>query len=172
VIVGAAAGALVGLQFVVITLIADRPRLRMRDAVVAFATPAIVHFTVSLWLSALMRAPWPGIQAPAVLWGVTGLAGFIYTAIITQRMRTQSVYSPVMEDWIFHAVLPLLAYASLGISAVAVQAQERVCLFTVGGVTLLLLLIGIHNAWDAVTYHVLVHMQDAERSETPEGEQR
>jgi len=30
-------------------------------------------------------------------------------------------------------------------------------LFTVGGMSLLLLLIGIHNAWDTVTYIAVVH---------------
>ena len=53
-----------------------------------------------------------------------------------------------------------------------VHAQERVCLFTVGGVTLLLLLIGIHNAWDAITYHVFTHMQEVDREQAPEREER
>jgi len=33
-------------------------------------------------------------------------------------------------------------------------------LFGVGAAVLLLLLIGIHNAWDAVTYHVFFKKQD------------
>jgi hypothetical protein len=39
----------------------------------------------------------------------------------------------------------------------------REALFGVGGAVLLLLFIGIHNAWDAVTYHVFVknHRQGA-----------
>jgi hypothetical protein len=160
VIVGAAAGALIGLQFVVITLISERPLLRLREAGIAFATPTIVHFTISLLLSALMRAPWPSIDPAAVLWGLTGLCGFGYTIVVIQRMRTQSVYSPVLEDWVFHALLPLAAYAALGLSAIGVHAREGVCLFVVAGVALLLLLFGIHNAWDAVTYHIFVRMQE------------
>jgi hypothetical protein len=39
VIVGSAAGTLIGLQFVVMTLIAERPPLRAREAGAAFATP-------------------------------------------------------------------------------------------------------------------------------------
>jgi hypothetical protein len=61
VIVGSAAGALIGLQFVVMTLIAERPPLRAADAGAAFATPTIVHFGVALLLSALLRAPWPKV---------------------------------------------------------------------------------------------------------------
>jgi hypothetical protein len=44
VILGSAAGALIGLQFVVMTLIDDRPPLRVAEAGAAFATPTIVHF--------------------------------------------------------------------------------------------------------------------------------
>src|SRR5215510_2626132 len=123
VIVGSAAGALIGLQFVVMTLIAERPPLRATEAGAAFATPTIVHFSVSLLLSALMRAPWPGIIPAAVLWGLTGLGGVVYTAIVARHIKTQTVYKPAFEDWLFHAALPLAAYAVLGLSAFAAHAN-------------------------------------------------
>ena len=62
-IVGSAAGALIGLQFVVITLIAERPP--PEEAGAAFATPTIVHFSVVLLLSAVLRAPWHAITTIA-----------------------------------------------------------------------------------------------------------
>ena len=61
VIVGSAAGALIGLQFVVVTLIADRPHLHVAEAGAAFATPTVVHFGTVLLLSTLLRAPWHAI---------------------------------------------------------------------------------------------------------------
>jgi hypothetical protein len=42
-----------------------------------------------------------------------------------------------------------------------------VALFLVAGAALLLLFIGIHNAWDAVIYHVFVR-----RGEKDEGESK
>src|SRR5215467_13534777 len=89
VIVGSAAGALIGLQFVVMTLIAERPPVRASEAGAAFATPTIVHFGVVLLLSALLRAPWHAIAPAASLWGLVGLCGVIYTAIVARRMRVQ-----------------------------------------------------------------------------------
>jgi len=76
VIVGSSAGALIGLQFVVITLIADMPIAR-KDAQAsgAFSTPSVVHFGVVLLLSAILCASWNGIAAVAVLWGLVGLSG-------------------------------------------------------------------------------------------------
>ena len=60
------AAALVGLQFVVMTLLADRPPAAEMGA--AYTTPTIVHFSAVLLLSALVRTPWPGIAAAAVAW--------------------------------------------------------------------------------------------------------
>jgi uncharacterized membrane protein len=67
VIVGSSAGALIGLQFVVITLIAERPALRAAEASAAFATPSVVHFGVVLLLSAIASAPWKEIGTVAVI---------------------------------------------------------------------------------------------------------
>jgi hypothetical protein len=157
VIVGSAAGALIGLQFVVITLIAERPPAGAAEAGAAFASPTIVHFVAALFLSALLHAPWQTITIAAVLWGLLGFSGAAYTVIVARRMRKQIAYEPEFEDWLFHVVLPLAAYAMLALSSFASPSHMREALFGVGGAALLLLFIGIHNAWDSVAYHVLVN---------------
>src|SRR5215470_9252651 len=152
VIVGSAAGALIGLQFVVMTLIAERPPVRASEAGAAFATPTIVHFGVVLLLSALLRAPWHAIAPAASLWGLVGLCGVIYTAIVARRMRVQTTYEPEFEDWLFHVVLALVAYVILALSAIAALSYMREALFGVAAAAILLLFLSIHNAWDAVAY--------------------
>lgn len=98
VIVGSSAGALIGLQFVVITLIADTPiDLTDAEAGRAFATPSVVHFGAVLLLSALVSAPWHGIGVPATLCGLMGVMGVVYAAIVSRRMRAQTAYKPVFE---------------------------------------------------------------------------
>jgi len=157
VIVGSSAGALIGLQFVVITLIAGRPITRdTAQAGSAFTTPSVVHFGLVLLLSAIVSAPWDEITIVAILWGLVGLCGVVYVVIVARRMRRQRVYRPVFEDWLFHVLLPLAAYTLLAISAYAAPYYARPAPFLVGAAALVLLLIGIHNAWDAVTYQVFV----------------
>ncbi|MGB8129264.1 MAG: hypothetical protein WCG81_05690 [Candidatus Angelobacter sp.] len=78
----------------------------------------------------------------------------MYEIVVARRMRTQSVYMPVFEDWLFHVVLPLAAYTGLAVTAFAAGSHLREALFGIGAAALLLLFVGIHNAWDAVTYHV------------------
>ena len=160
IIVGSAAGALIGLQFVVLTLIAERPPLRAADAGAAFATPTIVHFGAVFFLSAVLMVPWPSVTPAAVILGVAGFGGLAYAVVVARRMRKQDVYRPVLEDWLFHVVLPAAAYAILAVSSFAASSRLRDALFGVGAASLLLLFIGIHNAWDAVAYHVLVNRTD------------
>jgi hypothetical protein len=161
VIVGSAAGALVGLQFVVMTLIAEKPPVRAPEAGSAFATPTVIHFSSVLLLSAVLRAPWETIIPVAVLWGLLGLSGAIYSVVVALRMRRQSFYRPVFEDWSFHVLLPLAGYAMLALCALAAPLHARGALFGVGAAALLLLFSGIHNAWDTVAYYVFVQRKDA-----------
>ena len=159
VIIGSAAGALIGLQFVVMTLIAERPVRRMAEAGAAFSTPTIVHFSLVLLLSAVLRAPWHIVACVAGLWGLVGLGGVVYSAIVTRRMHKQDVYTPEFEDWLFHALLPLFSYLILALSALAALSHVRLALFAVAASVVLLLFIGIHNAWDAIFYHVATKAQ-------------
>jgi len=94
---------------------------------------------------------------PAVIWGILGVIGVVYSILVARRVRTQTAYQPVFEDWLFHFLLPVVAYATLAISAYEAHATKA--LFAVAAAALLLLFVGIHNAWDAVTYHVLVKRQ-------------
>jgi hypothetical protein len=159
VILGSAAGALIGLQFVVMTLIAERPQIGMGDAASAFGTPTIVHFGCCLLISALIRVPWPDLLTGALTGGVVGLAGLIYMTITVMRMRRQDAYRLDWEDWTFHVFLPFLAYGVVTLSSLAAISHTREAMFGVGGATLLLLFIGIHNAWDSVAYQVFVVRQ-------------
>lgn len=157
VVVGSAAGALIGLQFVVLTLVAQRQRRTQPVAAAAFSTPTIVHFATVLFLAALMLAPWQSVTPVAVIWGLIGVSGLAYEIFITHRIRKQDLYEPFLEDWLFHCVLPLVAYAVLSVSAFTSFSYIRGTLFAVGGSVLLFLFIGIHNAWDGVTWHVFAH---------------
>jgi hypothetical protein len=55
-IVGSSGGALIGLQFVVITLLADRKRRTTSDTLGAFSTPTVVHLTGVLAIAAIKGA--------------------------------------------------------------------------------------------------------------------
>lgn len=156
VIVGSSGAALIGLQFVVMALVAEVEQVQSStDTLSAFATPTIVHLAAALLVSAIMSAPWPTLGGASVALTIAGLVGIAYVAVVIRRARAQSGYKPVFEDWLWHTMLPLVAYAVLTLAAPVVRIHPVVSLFVIAASALLLLFIGIHNAWDTVTYIVL-----------------
>ena len=156
-LIGSSAAALTGLQFVVIALIAESARRATPREIEAFSTPTIVHFAGVLLVAAIVSAPWYGLSRVAIILGLCGFAGIVYTLNIIRRTRRQTTYRVVMEDWIWHVILPLIAYLLLFVSAIFLPAHAHRALFAIGATELLLVFIGLHNAWDTVTYITVAH---------------
>ena len=157
VIVGSSAGALTGLQFVVMTLIAENMSSRDRGgAISAFGTPNVVHFCAALLVAAILSAPWSALRPAGIAVAACGAAGVVYSAIVWKRALRQGEYHPVLEDWLWHVLFPGLSYAALLVAGAACGRDFAEALFVVGGAVLLLVFVGIHNAWDTVTYVMVV----------------
>ena len=167
VIIGSSAGALIGLQFVVIALVAETRRRSTTREIDAFATPTILHFGAALLVSSILSAPWPSLSGTGVALGICGCLGVGYVGVVIRRTRLQTLYQPVWEDWVWHVVLPLIAYAALAAAAFTLNRHVLVSLFVIAGTAVLLLVIGIHNAWDAVTYITLDQVQAPEMPAKP-----
>jgi hypothetical protein len=173
VIVGSSAAALTALQFVVIALVAEMRLRNTTEGVDAFSTPTIVYFSTVLLISAVMCAPWNELWAVAALIAACGAAGVGYALLVARRARRQTAYQMVLEDWLWHISLPLTAHAMLLAAGLALVWYTTGALFTIAAAALLLLFIGIHNAWDAVTYFVTERLDpgrdDGDRREPPPG---
>ena len=172
VIVGSSAGALTGLQFVVMALIPESEQTAAEHELNTFATPTVVHFGCVLLISAILSAPWPELMwAAATLW-VIAVAGIIYTLVVIRRARRATLYKPLPEDWLWYAILPLLGYVLLLATSGFVVSFPTAGLFGIGAAALLLLFVGIHNAWDSATYIALAAQQavrSGDKSPPPKG---
>lgn len=168
VIVGSSAAALTGLQFVVIALVAETERVASGPREIsAFGTPTVVHFCAALLIAAILSAPWNRLSSAGIGIGAAGVVGVVYAILIVRRARRQTGYKPVLEDWIWHTALPLVGYGALVVAAVLLAHHPPESLFVIGAVALLLVFIGIHNAWDTVTYIALDLRQSAGTSAPP-----
>ena len=155
VIVGSSAGALTGLQFVVMAIVADQPGRGGHKEIAAFGTPTVIHFMAVLLIGAIISAPWEELNHTAWIIGLFGFTGIIYGAIVARRTGRTDRYQPVLEDWIFHVVLPFVAYILMLIAALALTTFDTPALFAIGAASLILLSVGVHNAWDTVTFLAL-----------------
>ena len=159
VIVGTAAATLTGLMFVVITLIAQiqisspSPSFsRARSHVTVFTTSNVFHF------GAVLLARWDSERTLAgalACWPAAWSRGSSRGDLHAHRPLAgtpPSGHQPVLSDWLWYTVLPLVSYAALVVAAIVLPTQPVPALFVIAAVTMLLLFIGIHNAWDVVTY--------------------
>ena len=165
VLVGSAAATLTGLMFVVITLSARVRDRGSSEALGAFATPTVVHFCAALLVAAILSAPWQALWNAGLLLGLCGLGGATYVVIVLRRARRQTDYQPVLEDWLWHMVLPLVSYTALVVAAIVLAGNPVPALFVIAAVTVLLLFIGIHNAWDDVIYIAIERSQSENKSQ-------
>jgi hypothetical protein len=152
VIAGSAGAALTGLMFVVIALRTEEIGEGVEGGVRAFGTPTVLHFCGVLLIAALMTIPGQTAASLALCVGATGLAGLVLSTWVVVQARRQSSYSPVLSDWIWHVVMPLIAYASVVAAAVVLARRPAVALDMVAAASLLILFIGIRNAWDAAVW--------------------
>jgi hypothetical protein len=161
VITGSAAAGLTGLTFVVIALSADARRVNLRG-LRTFVTPTIVHFGAVLALAAFLSMPHLGVWSLSLGFGAAGLAGIIYVAAIAVGIaRITGDYIPVHEDWIWNAVLPGIAYGALLASAFLIWRRPEGSLYGVAAVSVLLMFIGIHNAWDVAVWNSVRKQRDS-----------
>lgn len=167
VIVGSSAAALTGLQFVVMALVAESNRAGRKETVAAFGSPTIVHFCSALLVSAICTTPWPTLAIAGRATGLVGVGGLIYAAIVYRRARRQSDYKPVFEDWLFHTLLPTIAYLGLLVSGAMLAGAFASATYVVGAAALLLVFVGIHNAWDTVVYVAIDQRAAAESPASP-----
>lgn len=153
-IMGTAAATLTGLMFVVTTLIAgiDAHVSTLNAAVPAFNTPTVVHFAIVLLLAGMLSAPWQTFSSIGLLLGLVGLGMVIYSIIVMGRMRRVPNYQSTLEDWSWYLALPLLANVLLIVAAIMLQENPSPALYIVAAAMLLLLLTGVRNAWDMVTF--------------------
>jgi hypothetical protein len=165
VMIGSSAAALTGLQFVVLAIILEiRPR-NTTGGIGAFSTPTVVYFSTSLLVAAVMCAPWSGMLGVMTIVAGCGAAGVVYSLIVGRRALAQDAYKLVLEDWLWHVIFPLLAQLMLLAGGIDLRWDPRRALFVIAGGAVLFLFVGIHNAWDTVTYIVLLRLRSKEEQE-------
>jgi hypothetical protein len=153
-IIGTAAATLTGLMFVATTLIAgiDTRAPTANAGISAFNTPTVVHFCAVLLFAGVLSAPWQAFSSVSLLLGLSSLGMVFYLILIMRRMWRVPHYQSTREDWLWYMALPFLAYSMLIVAALILPANPTPALYVIGAAMILLLILGIRNSWDLVTY--------------------
>jgi hypothetical protein len=150
-LLGSSAAGLIGLLFVVVTLTAGSQNPNTERGRHLFMTPVVFHFAVVLTISALCTSEQMGSQPLALVIGTASLIGLFYMRGSAILLRNRKVTQHWTDFWYYGAV-PLVGYALMKVSAIAVGTGADWASMALASVILGFLLLGIRNAWDLVTW--------------------
>ena len=153
-LIGSAAGSLIGLLFVVATLTTGFERSQALRGASLYMTPTAVHFAAVLCVSAVALAPGLPTSATAAIFGLIGLVGLANAmracvGITTYRPAAEP---PHWSDFWMYGAVPAAIYLGLCAASVAIGARAEWAPHGLAALLLMLLLVGIRNAWDLVTW--------------------
>ncbi len=151
-LVGGAGGALIGLLFVVVTLIGgNNAEMKLRASSVYMA-PIVFHLAAVLVLSAIADAPVPPhLQGGVIAAGAAVGLWFSARAVIMLGFSKDIQTTHWTDIWAY-GILPLAAYGPMAGAAAATWLAPAWAAPAMATSLVALLLIAIRNAWDLVTW--------------------
>jgi hypothetical protein len=151
---GGAAAVLIGLIFVVISLMHDRPRSSVLAGSRLYMGPIVLMVSFVLALSATALTPqitsgWvAAISAGIALWGlVRGLM-----SVLGLRRLVGEEREVHWTDMWFYGVFPSLLYLALGVVALAFWNEWGWASYGLAAAVTGALLLAIRNEWDLITW--------------------
>jgi hypothetical protein len=148
---GGAAAVLIGLIFVVISLMQNRSRSSVLTGSKLYMGPIVLSVSFVLVLSAAALVPGITSHRFAPVAGIIALWGLVrgLMSIVGIRRLKDEVH---WTDLWFYGVIPSLLYVALGWVALAVWSGWPWCREGVAAMITLNLMLAIRNEWDLITW--------------------
>jgi hypothetical protein len=164
--IGSASGALIGLLFVVVTLTAGYEREKALRGASLYMTPTVIHFTVVLTMSAAAMVPRLGVGGAAAIFGLSALVGLgkEVHSCLGMRNPMPGTEPAHWSDFWMYGVLPGVIYFALFAASVALFAGANWATYAMAALLMILLLVGIRNAWDLITWLAPRRKDDADQT--------
>ncbi len=153
-LIGSAAAGLIGLLFVVVTLTAGFERSQAMHGSSFYMTPTVVNFAVVLSISAAALAPGLSTSTTAILFGLVALVGLAAAtrACVGIGRPREGMPPPHWSDFWCYGAAPMAIYAAFVIACIVLLAGASGAADAMAALLVMLLLVGIRNAWDLVTW--------------------
>ena len=150
---GSAAAVFIGLIFVVVTLMQDRPRSMIQSGSRLYMGPVVLHVSFVLALSAAALIPEISSQSMGFLCASVAISGSVRGAMsIAGIRRLTGEDAPHWTDVWFYGVIPTVVYVLLGAVSAGFWADKGWAPYGVATIVTALLLVTIRNEWDLVTW--------------------
>jgi hypothetical protein len=150
---GSAAAVLIGLIFVVVTLMQNRTRSSVLSGAKLYMGPVLLHISFVLVLSAAALTPGISTHAMAIVAAVVALWGLGRGLFVIRGINAlKGNDSPHWSDVWCYGVIPTVLYASMLLVAGGLWAFRPWAPYAIAMLITGLLLVTIRNEWDLVTW--------------------
>jgi hypothetical protein len=172
---GTAAATLTGLMFVAVTFGSALVTKETAQTTRAFLDPTYMHFVQVLLTACLLTVPTLGPSLlGCVLIGVGAFRLVRLHWVFGRYRAAQRQYGDIeLSDWVMSIMLPLLCHLSLMAIGAGFVLRSVFALSGLAAVTMVLLFIGIHGAWELFVWMALAvgdRRRDPPREARPPGE--
>ncbi len=155
VLLGTAAGTLVGLLFVAATVSSGVFSLERRAPLRMFLSATVVHFSSVLAASLIMLLPLTSWLLLGVIVLLCALVGLGYSVLTVRDVVRDGLITNVdWEDRTWYGVLPFLTYVAELVTGIALTCGIAAGCAVLAACMGLLLVAGIHNAWDITVWTI------------------
>jgi hypothetical protein len=152
-LIGAAAATLVGLMFVAASIGAGVFTRAHQAGIRSFLSPTVAHFSAVLFISLFATLPIQSWNSLGILLILSGLIGLGYALWIWRRMVHHGIIGTIdIIDRLWYALLPIAGYLLVIAAGVGLCERDAMSLAVLAAALILLLLIGIRNAWDMTVW--------------------
>ena len=150
-LLGTAAGALVALLFVAVSIGAGSLSAERGGPTRTFTSPIVVHYTYVLFLSLVALVPVNTDRSLVAIVGVSAAAGLAYSSLILNRVMRSNTITDI-DDRLGYGAGPVAAYAAALAAAAFIFCHSRIGPPLLAGALVLLLLVNIRNMWDLTVF--------------------
>jgi hypothetical protein len=155
-LIGTAAATLVGLLFVSASVGGGYMTEERRPGIRAFFSPTIFHFAAVLVACLAVLAPKQSWAALGAMLLGCGLVGLLYAGWVWRQMVRNGYLRDIDgEDRMWYARAPVAGHLLVALAAALLLLQLPAGIDLLAVTLVLLLLVGIRNAWDITLWLVM-----------------
>jgi hypothetical protein len=156
ILIGTAAATLIGLMFVSASVGGSYMTEDRRPGIRAFFSPTIAHFSATLVTCLIVAAPLPGNASHGALLLGCGCVGLGYTGWVWRHMGRRGFWRNIdAEDRMWYARAPFACHGLVVVAALLLLTGLPGGAYVLAPALVLLLLVGIRNAWDITLWVVM-----------------
>lgn len=149
IVLGAAAGTLIGAMFVVVSIASGLVKGSELTSRI-FVTPTIIHLAFVLMSCAFTLVPTLSRMTFGASAGVAGIAFLAYAGRNAFHIEHRRELD--WSDHLWYGIVPLIAYLLIIVAAILVLEATPGAVETLALALALLVISGIRNAWDLILF--------------------